>query len=149
MATKQNKIIFILTHNYNVRGKSKGINEQNHRVYELSIKNSENTYMLHHIVNDNHNVVVIEPNNDMTVNDCQKLTMLGNIMIKNGYEFECDKIVEKKGSTIIDKRKTTLINEVGNEVVKAKKTDKEKLADKIKKLEEKLKVCKVEYKSMD
>lgn len=143
MTTKQNNMIFLLTHNYNVKGKSLGVNEQNHRLYELSIKNSENKYTLHYIVNGERKIVVIEKNDNMTVHDCQKLTMLGNIMVKNGYEFECDKIVEKKGATIIEKRKTTLIDLVGDKIVKKGKTDEEKLNDKIKKLEEKLKVLKL------
>lgn len=146
MTTKQNKnnnVIFLLTHNYNVNGKSKGVNEQNHYVYELSIKKSEIKYNLHYFKQNDKKFIVIEKNDDMTVHDCEKLTMLGNIFTKNGYEFECDKIVEKKGATIIEKRKSSLINELGDKVVKKGKSDEEKLNDKIKKLEEKLKVLKM------
>ena len=123
-------VSFILSHNYNIRGKSLGLNEQNHYRYELTIKKSENKYILHYFKQNGSRIVVVEQNSEMTVSDCEKLMSLGKIFEKNGYEFECDGLLAKKGSTSIVKRKSTLIETVGDEKVRKTKSEKEKLLDK-------------------
>ena len=134
--------IFVLTHNYNVKGKSMGVNEQNHYLYELTVKNSDVVYVMHYFKKDDKKFVFIEHNDDMTVTDCEKLTMLGNVFKKHGYEFQCDEIVDKKQTKLVQKLKLAFENEVGDAKVRKTKTEEEKRLDKIAKLEQQLKVLK-------
>lgn len=136
MTTKINyydRPIFVLTHNYSVKGKSLGINEQNHYLYELTVKNSDNKYILHYFKQNDKKFIFIEHNDEMTVNDCEKLNSLGNTFKKHGYEFECDKIVDKKQTKLVQKLKLVFENEIGDKVVKKGKSEQEKLDVKIEK----------------
>lgn len=133
--------IFVLTHNYSVNGKSLGVNEQNHTLYELTVKNSDQKYVLHYFKKDGKKYITVEHNENMTVNDCEKIMNLGNTFKKHGYEFESDVVVEKKQTKLVQAIKLAFLNEIGESARKEKvvKTEREKIEEKIEKLKLKLK----------
>lgn len=149
--TTTRPISFVLHHNYNVKVKRiTDRDELNHFVYQLTIKGCENVFEMHIIQLNGIKNIVIKHNPDMTITECEKLTMFGNLLVKNGYGFECDKIVDKKQTKTIQQVKKSIIDEMGekiekNRVKKSRKEVllgmKEKLLMKVSKIDEELNGC--------